>query len=569
MKSHLYSFESCVCRVVRTRMRAAAWTLIVLLAPALPIRAQVATGQRAPAVVTPAATAAIAQAAADDGQAARARAATRAAQQQVLEAAERARLEFEAVALARATEGQLADVYSVARAEAMLAMAQAATTGKLSAAGAAEIAEQARAMVENQFLTQSSEQALYARGKSALDRSRWTDAVETFSRVVEMKGQKADGALYWKAYAQNRLGQRAEALATLGEMQKGHPKSSWLSDARALEVEVRQATGQPVRPEAEMDEDIKLIALTGLLESDPERSIPMLEKVLQGSSSPRVKSRALFVLAQSRSPKSREILARAAKGGMNPDLQLDAVKYLGIHGGPENRQLLADLYAGTSDIDVKRQILRSFAMVQDRDRLLGLAKTEKSPELRAEAVRQLGMVKGGQEDLYQLYRADLSAEVRQQIISAMMMSRSLDHLLDIARTEKDAKLRAQAIRNLGMMGGRWMAFTTEPGHAPVVVTVPEPRVFDRTTGKAGAEAAADKETAAKITRELVAIYKADKDADVRKAVVNALYMQRNATALVEIARAEVDPELKKDLVQKLSTMKSKEATDYLMELLVK
>jgi hypothetical protein len=38
-------------------------------------------------------------------------------------------------------------------------------------------------------------------------------------------------------------------------------------------------------------------------------------------------------------------------------------------------------------------------------------------------------------------------------------------------------------------------------------------------------------------------------------------------ALVTLARAEKNPEMKKDIVSKLANMKSKEATDYLLELL--
>jgi hypothetical protein len=41
------------------------------------------------------------------------------------------------------------------------------------------------------------------------------------------------------------------------------------------------------------------------------------------------------------------------------------------------------------------------------------------------------------------------------------------------------------------------------------------------------------------------------------------------TKIVEIARKESDPELKRDLVQMLSNMRSKEATDFLLELLNK
>ena len=50
------------------------------------------------------------------------------------------------------------------------------------------------------------------------------------------------------------------------------------------------------------------MALNGLLNSDPEKALPILEKLLQGPASPKLRERAVFVLAQSNSPKAREIL---------------------------------------------------------------------------------------------------------------------------------------------------------------------------------------------------------------------------------------------------------------------
>ena len=69
------------------------------------------------------------------------------------------------------------------------------------------------------------------------------------------------------------------------------------------------------------------------------------------------------------------------------------------------------------------------------------------------------------------------------------------------------------------------------------------------------------------TEALTGIYASDASIDVKKAVINALFLQSNATGLVSLARAEKNVELKKEIVSKLSVMKSKEATDYLMELL--
>src|SRR6266540_5434089 len=212
----------------------------------------------------------------------------------------------------------------------------------------------------------SKDEGLYQRGSKSLDERRWDQAIEAFNEVVRQGGSRRDGALYWKAYAQNKLGQRAEALETLQELSKSFPNSRWSSDAKALEVEVRQAGGQQVPPEGAADEDLKLIALNSLVNTDSERAVPMLEKFLQGNQSPKLKEKALFVLSQSGSPRAREVLAKIARGESNPDLQMKALRNLAIFGGRESRQVMADIYASSSDMAVKRAILQSFMVAGER-----------------------------------------------------------------------------------------------------------------------------------------------------------------------------------------------------------
>ena len=140
---------------------------------------------------------------------------------------------------------------------------------------------------------------------TAMDSDRWDRAVDAFDRVAAMKGTRADAALYWKAYSQDRLGQRAEALATIAELTQDLPEEPLPeagAGARDGGAAQRRAAGQP---RAQSDEDLKLMALNALLNSDPEKAIPMLEKLLQGPTSPKLRDRALFVLAQSNSPRAR------------------------------------------------------------------------------------------------------------------------------------------------------------------------------------------------------------------------------------------------------------------------
>ncbi len=386
--------------------------------------------------------------------------------------------------------------------------------------------EAERAIERQSRFTKDRSDRYYSSGKSYLDRHEYDKAVDAFNRVVEEKGPRADGALYWRAYADNKLGKRTEALASLAELQKNYASSRWLDDAKALQVEMQQAAGRPVSPESATDEDLKLLALNSLSNSDPERTVPMLEKLLKSGNSARLKERALFVLAQSRSQKARDLMSQIARGNYNPDLQLKAVEYLGVFGGKENQQALSDIYKSTSDVSIKRRILSSFMVCGCRDSLLAVAKGESNPELRIDAIRQLGAM-GASGDLIQLYSPDAPYEVKRAVLQGLFVAGNSDKILEIARTDKDPKLRLEAIRQLGPMG------RSKSGEA------------------------------------LTSLYAKESDPQIRREVLNGLFVQGNAAAIIDVARKETDPNLKREAVQRLSNMRSKEATDYLVELLNK
>ncbi len=194
-----------------------------------------------------------------------------------------------------------------------------------------------------------SDDRLYSAGQGALDSRQWDEAVEYFGQVVSRNGARVDGALYWKAYALGKLGRRDEANAAIAELRKSYAGSRWLDDAKALELELKQASGQSVSPEGESDEELKLMAINGLMQSDPERAIPLLEGQLKGSASPKVKRNTLFVLAQSNSPKAQALLEQIARGGANPDLQVKAITYMDQRRRPNNNpQLLSEIYTSTN-----------------------------------------------------------------------------------------------------------------------------------------------------------------------------------------------------------------------------
>jgi hypothetical protein len=66
------------------------------------------------------------------------------------------------------------------------------------------------------------------------------------------------------------------------------------------------------------------------------------------------------------------------------------------------------------------------------------------------------------------------------------------------------------------------------------------------------------------------LYQSDKDAQVRRDALHGLFIQGNARALVQLGRAEKDPEMRREIVRQLSLMGgNKDAMEFLMEILNK
>lgn len=359
---------------------------------------------------------------------------------------------------------------------------------------------------------------LYDRGQRDLDRHAYPEALDAFTQVASKGAAHADGALYWKAYTLDKLGRRDEALSAIADLRKSYASSRWLDDAKALEIQVKQDAGQKVSPDNQSDDDLKLLALNGLVQSDPDRAYPYLEKLLKSAQSPRLKRNALFVLAESNSPKYRQLLEQIARGGGNPDLQISAIEYMAHRN---NSQPLIQIYNSSTDPAVKRAVIRSLA--NDKPAILQIAKTEKNSDLRIEAIRMLGR-NVDQADLWQMYQSEQDPNVKRQILS--MLSNSPDKLLEVARSDKDLNMRRTAVTMLGSL-------RTQLGSADA----------------------------------LSGLYTPGTNAEMKRTIINALAEQHNVRALIAIARKEQDPEMKRNIVRRLVDMHSPEANQFLEEIL--
>jgi hypothetical protein len=129
--------------------------------------------------------------------------------------------------------------------------------------------------------------------------------------------------------------------------------------------------------------------------------------------------------------------------------------------------------------------------------------------------------------LFEIYESSSDVNVKRAALNAFSASGDTDRLLQIAKTEKDAELRRDAVRRL--------------------TSLKNPAATDA----------------------LVAMYGSEQDKEVKRAIINSLASQNDVKQLVAVARTEKDPETVRYIVSRLAGMKSPEASDYLMEILKK
>src|SRR5215467_9277095 len=64
----------------------------------------------------------------------------------------------------------------------------------------------------------------YNSAQESLNNEEFANAISAFDSVIKMRGRKADAATYWKAYALNKVGDKAQALTLIAGLRKGYPQ---------------------------------------------------------------------------------------------------------------------------------------------------------------------------------------------------------------------------------------------------------------------------------------------------------------------------------------------------------
>lgn len=388
----------------------------------------------------------------------------------------------------------------------------------------------------------------FREGRDLIENAQWARAAEKFRNFVDSfpKDRDVDAALYWLAYAYKQQGMFREAGRQLGVLLKNYPKSNWADEAEAMVVEIAPhlAEGGEVQAaviEGKKDDELKIVALQSLFEADEERAIRyVVEWLRPGSTATRtMKEAGVSLLGSHGGQRAVPALLEIARGQQDADLRLLAIHRLGDIGGDTVYDALSSIYATERDTQVKVRILRSFADMHNSPRaaarLLEIAQSERSPELRRTAIRWLADALGpnAYDPLVRMYQSETDREIKHQILRTladMSDPRARQILVEVARGTRgeDAEFRQHAIR--------WLA--------------------DRAD-----ESVAD---------ELLRMYNSERELEIRRQILRALSdmggQPRARGKLLEAARTETNPELRATAIRLIAEHADAQAVEMLVSL---
>ena len=332
------------------------------------------------------------------------------------------------------------------------------------------------------------QQSLYRAGHSALDRRDWLGAVQQFrsleAELARSRSAGRDAALYWQAYALDKSGDRPGAIGLSQKLLAEFPDSAWADDAE--ELLGGEAAG--------IGEGDRLMALDAMMVSAPEKAVPILTQVLAGDHNDRIKKRALFILVQIAPKAAVDAIEAILAGSHSIALKREAIQTLALAGDSAVIPRLIAYYDRENDAALKRAVIDAGLIGGHVDLVLAVARSESDAELQSHAIRVLGAM-GQSAKVAELLPQLTDSDAQRSAVDALAIAGDADALAALVRSSAPVKVRVHAVRALNIV--------------PAGRSVPV----------------------------LIALYRDERDPDVRRTLLHALSSSDDAAALKAIGES--------------------------------
>ena len=434
----------------------------------------------------------------------------------------------------------------------------------------------------NRFVqsTQASDKAMKAFrvGRDLIEEERWQQAEKQFRDFLRdyPKHNQADAAIYWLAFTQKKQQHFSEAEQLLVQLVNEYPKSSWVSDAKALRLEIAPmvnnvayvdsviSASQPALPSRAASRSVSVSTTAPVAQGQaptPARSgqagpaaqspfeqfpaiaptapvaigvgesfgglttvtIPGQASVNSGlSEQDEIKAIALQSLMQSNPERALPYIAEILKNDSKASkgLKENAVRLLGQYRGPNATNLLLDLARNQSDSKLRRSAIYSLSNVEDDkvfDLLLDLATKSDDPEVAKTALRALATHRNqkAKDSINSLAANAKSPLIRRDAIFFLGERKddaSIDRLISIYDNDADPEIKKHAIYALSR--------SSNPKARQKLLEVA--RSGNSEEARVQALQWLDDRADDSFIDEMVKMYKSEKSARVRKQIVYSL-----------------------------------------------
>ncbi len=287
-----------------------------------------------------------------------------------------------------------------------------------------------------------SAQTPYDEGQKALREQRWMAAANHFEQVSDVAN--IDAAMYWRAHALYKAGHKGDAARQVQQLERQHPDSRWLNEARALQIEYQGSIDDAVA-----EDELRLFALSQLLERDFDRALPLVMEIMSNTASDSIRQDALFLLGMSDHPDAQRAIADAVSDSSDPDLQAHAVGILGMAGNDSSLALLEGMYTESASQEVKLAIIHAYFTSDQPGQLRDILQKENNPEVQRDIIHALGAM-GATNELQALYTTLNDPESRTAAIEAFAIAGDTGMLKQVLATETDPEMRLAAIHGIAI-----------------------------------------------------------------------------------------------------------------------
>lgn len=426
-------------------------------------------------------------------------------------------------------------------------------------------------------------QTPYDDGQKALREREWTRAAEYFEQAIKGGNDNVDASMYWRAYALYEAKRDREAERQLRKLERDYPDSRWLKEAQVLQIE--HSGAQAVSDSSDdllEDEELRMFALARLMESDPERALPLVVALLEGTTSEDVHRDALFMLGMSENEEAQRAIAQIALNAKTAHLQAEAIQMLGFSESPTAPALLRDLYTDDANDLVKGAVLQAYMINDDPAPLLEILKQEQSPKWQKQIIHTLGVMDATAE-LQALYPTLTDHSVKIAALEAFFVAGDSSMLRQVLENETDPELRSTAIQGIAMnddkdasalLGSLYdSATTTKEKQTILEALVKMDEAGDLASKIARTESDPDLRGQAihvlgimEDTDELAELYADIEQPALRKMVLEALMIADDTDGLIQVVQSEQDPEMRAAGIEMLAVSGGRKAGQYLVSM---